>query len=498
MSPVAASNFTSYVFPRLFGPNGLFHLTGNLYYTDLLDILLIAVFFYSLFFLFQKTRSFLILLGLATTVVFYSLAKIFHLYLTSLVLQYFFGVSIVVFVIIFQQEIRKYFELVGLVGTRQIKAKSLISQSPSTAEMLQACVKMAQDKIGALIVFQGRDDLDHLLEGGFPIDGVISEELILSIFDPHSYGHDGAVIINNNRISKFSVHLPLSNNFKEIGKHGTRHSAALGLSENSDAFCLVVSEEKGKISVCHNGRMKTLDNFSDLEKELNKFVREKFTDSSTTPFHQFIRHNFGLKTAALLSAGILWFFSAYQAGIITKSYTIPITFTHIPPDTLIQSYSPKEVILTVSGRGEISFNQAGRDSFAVEIDASSIKSGVNQLALSPANIKQPLNLLVTSIEPSVILLTANKYYSSRVSIRVQTQGQLARGYGIQKTTITPEQLDIWVPENTSPPVSISTEPIDISGKKESFVTSVNLILPTDAKFPKPEDSTVSVALTIGK
>jgi YbbR domain-containing protein len=244
--------------------------------------------------------------------------------------------------------------------------------------------------------------------------------------------------------------------------------------------------------------MKSLDNFSDLEKELNKFVREKFIAPSSGSIHQFISHNFVLKTAAIFSAGLLWFFSAYQAGIIKKSYTIPVTFTHTPPDTLIQSFSPKEVTLTVSGRGEISFNQISRDSFAIEIDTSSIHNGVNQLNLSPSDIKQPLNLLVTSVEPSALLLTANKYYSAPVGIQVQTRGQLAKSYHIQNITITPEQLDIWIPENATPPASISTEPIDISGKKESFVTSVNLILPPDAKFLKPEDITASVALTIAK
>src|SRR3989344_4180006 len=257
--------------------NSLFQLRLNLYLTDFLDILIIALFIYSLFIFFRHTRTYMVFLGLAIAVSLYVIAGTFNLYLTSLTLKYFAGASVIVFAIIFQSEIRKYFEILGLLGTRQIRAGALASKSPTTSEIIQSCVRMAQSKVGALIVIQGRDNLDPFLEGGVTLDGAISEEVIMSIFDPHSEGHDGALIISNNRISKFGTHLPLSTNFKEIGKRGTRHSAALGLSESTDALCIICSEEKGKISICKDGKIKTLDELSDLEKEFEKFIKFKFS-----------------------------------------------------------------------------------------------------------------------------------------------------------------------------------------------------------------------------
>jgi diadenylate cyclase len=294
------------------------YFTGKFHPTDLLDIFIITLFLYSLFYLFRKSRSYLILTGLIIVTLLYFLAKTFNLYLTSLALQYFFGISVVMFIIIFQPEIRKYFELVGLIGTRQIHIKPISVSSPFITALIQACVKMAKSKTGALIIIRGIDNLNLYTEGGIPVDGLVSEELLLSIFDPHSEGHDGAVIIDNNRIASICTQLPLSNNFKEINHHSTRHSAALGLSENTDALCLVVSEEKGTISVCRRGKMKTLDNYSALEKEVTKYIRDKFSPPSGNIWFRFFTKNLKLKTAALVSAVVIWLFTAYRAGIVSN------------------------------------------------------------------------------------------------------------------------------------------------------------------------------------
>lgn len=175
--------------------NSLFQLKGNLYATDFLDIIIIGLLLYSLFVFLRNTRTYLVFIGIAFTVGLYFVAKSFNLYVTLMALKYFVGVAALIFVIIFQNEIRKYFEFLGLVGTRQIKVGALAPRSPSTTELIQACVKMAQAKTGALVIIQGKDDIDQFIDGGIDLDALISEELFLSIFDNHSEGHDGAVII---------------------------------------------------------------------------------------------------------------------------------------------------------------------------------------------------------------------------------------------------------------------------------------------------------------
>jgi diadenylate cyclase len=271
-------------------------------FSSLLDTLVIALFAYSILVFLRQTRSYMVFLGLAITLGLYIVARYLNLELTLLALQYFVGAAAIIFAIIFQSEIRKYFELLGLVGSRQLRVRKLTPKSPSLSEIVQSSVKMAQDKTGALIVICGEDNLDLYTEGGTDLDGVISEEVILSIFDHHSEGHDGALVIRNNRISKFGTHLPLSSNFKELGKHGTRHSAALGLTELTDALCIVVSEEKGSISIARDGRLKTLDEYADLEKETDKYAKSKFASSKRNISDYVVRHNFWLKIASILFA----------------------------------------------------------------------------------------------------------------------------------------------------------------------------------------------------
>ena len=105
-----------------------------------------------------------------------------------------------------------------------------------------------------MIVLQGNDPLERHINGGTNLDGIVSEPLLESLFDPHSIGHDGAVIIDGNRVTKFGCHLPLSMNTSKYENIGLRHTAALGLAERSDAICIVVSEERGTISLAYHGK----------------------------------------------------------------------------------------------------------------------------------------------------------------------------------------------------------------------------------------------------
>lgn len=480
---------------QLFGTNGLLRLAGNLYITDFFDIIIIALFLYSIFILFQRTRTYLIFIGSFFIIILYLIANSFNLYLTSLFLQYFVGVSIVIFVIIFQTEIRKYFELLGLVGTRQIKVGKITPKSPTITEIIQACVKMAQTKTGALIVIRGQDNLDLLVEGGTTVDSVISEELLLSIFDPHSVGHDGAIIIENNRISKIGVHLPLSNNFKLLKGFGTRHGAALGVSEQSDSLSIVVSEERGKISICKDGKIKVLENFSDLEKELDKYLQSKFKNQSTNMFRSLLTHNLWLKSTAILTSLVLWYFTAYKAGVLQKEYTVPVSFINLDNNVLIENYSPKEVVLTVSGRGSAAFSEDLGSHLKVELDASNLKDGINTIELNSKKITIPINLALVSYQPDTILLTAQSYVSISLPVTVKTSGSPAKGFSLNEITVTPRMVELWVPASATPPAEIFTENISINDLKESLVIPTTLQIPENTKLVKGEPE-ANVALTI--
>jgi diadenylate cyclase len=267
----------------------VFNLNWNI--ADLIDVIIITLLVYTAIFLFKQTRSLRILAGIGILLLLYIFAQLFQLDLTLTFLRYFFGFFLVIFVVVFQEELRKFFEMITLVSTRQKKSRPLAVSSPASNAVLQAMAYFAHERIGALLVFSGEEQIKRYLEGGEMLDGVITEDVIISIFDPTSPGHDGAMIINKNRIEQFGVHLPLSNNFREIGKHGTRHSAALGLAERTDAFIIVVSEERGTVE--------------QLETALNKFLKEKFVEDRYSSWNDLIVRNTGEKFIAVALALLL-------------------------------------------------------------------------------------------------------------------------------------------------------------------------------------------------
>src|SRR5262249_3136950 len=143
---------------------------------------------------------------------------------------------------------------------------------PDVIDILTTSVaKLVLDKTGALIVLHGRDPLHRHVDGGWDLDGALSQPLLDSIFDPHSLGHDGAVLVQRGRLARFGCHLPLS---KQLSDLGTRHAAALGVTERTDALCIVVSEQRGTITVSRNGELETLPDSRVLQQRLEAFYGE--------------------------------------------------------------------------------------------------------------------------------------------------------------------------------------------------------------------------------
>ncbi|MFZ9889797.1 MAG: diadenylate cyclase [Myxococcota bacterium] len=144
---------------------------------------------------------------------------------------------------------------------------------PWVDAIVDGFISFASRRLGALLVVKGRDHIENHLTGGIPLGGKISRELLMSLFDPHSPGHDGAVIVQGGRFSRFGVQLPLSRNISRPEKFGTRHAAALGLAERTDALILVASEETGKLRIAEDGRLLDIVDGAELKLRLQSFLR---------------------------------------------------------------------------------------------------------------------------------------------------------------------------------------------------------------------------------
>ena len=216
----------------------------NLNIRNLLDIAIIALMIYTLLIWFKERASRFVLMGISLLALIYIAARFFQLYLTTIVLQGFFAILLFVLVVIFQEDLRRLFERIAIWGRIGKKGPDPAARHDIVEIIAHTVANLARARIGALIVIQGEEPLDRHIQGGTLLEGIVSQPLLESIFDPHSVGHDGAVIIDDRCVVRFGCHLPLSDNASQLYGVGLRHTAALGLSERSDALCIVVSEER--------------------------------------------------------------------------------------------------------------------------------------------------------------------------------------------------------------------------------------------------------------
>jgi diadenylate cyclase len=219
--------------------------------TDLIDILVVSYIIYRILLLIQGTRALQMVAGLTILVFLYFFSEILQLLTLNWLLHTFLSSILILIIIIFQDDIRRALAQIGTAPFAKIQAQ----YSFGIEEVVKAVSAMAEKKIGALIVFEREISLKDYLEGSTLMEAKISEELLISIFNPKSPLHDGAVIISEGRIKAAGVVLPLSTN-PDIAKDlGTRHRAAIGITEVTDAVAVVVSEERGQISIAVGGKI---------------------------------------------------------------------------------------------------------------------------------------------------------------------------------------------------------------------------------------------------
>ena len=248
---------------------------------ELIDIALVAVLIYQLYKLVRGTVAINIFIGLAAIYLLWKIVDAFNFQLLSEILGQFIGVGVIILVIVFQQELRKFLMFIG--KGKLIKNKGIFKfnfkveheNNLNTLAIAKACEDMAKTKTGAIMVITQMDDLAVFAETGVAMNAEISVPMIESIFYKNSPLHDGAVIIRDNKIISARCVLPVSNSDDFPGKLGMRHRAAVGITEESDAVTVIVSEETGGISYVKDGELFT----KRTAQQLGQFLNRIFTKS---------------------------------------------------------------------------------------------------------------------------------------------------------------------------------------------------------------------------
>lgn len=244
---------------------------------DWIDILLVALLIYSVINLIRTTSAARIAKAIIIVVLFNFLTEILNLHTANYIISRILEIGIVALVIVFQPELRSMLEKLGGRSFREFLGggrESSAGLEDTVRQVVDACRIMSQERVGALIVIERDNSLEQICKTGTNVDAAVSQELIRNIFFPKASLHDGAMILRNDRIQAAGCVLPLSENRQLSTDLGTRHRAGVGVSEVSDAFVVIVSEETGAISVAEGGMLKR-----HLAPEtLEKMLRNEFSE----------------------------------------------------------------------------------------------------------------------------------------------------------------------------------------------------------------------------
>lgn len=220
---------------------------------DIIDILIVAFVIYRIFLIIKGTRALQMLVGLAVLLAAFIASRWLELYTIDWIVQSFWPQIVIALIILFQPEIRRALAQMG--QNPFLRTLSPIEETRFIEEIIRSAVSLANKKIGAIIVLERETELEDLIEMGTPLDARISKEILTSIFLPYSPIHDGAVIIKEGRIAAAGCFLPLTMSAAVSKTIGTRHRAAIGITEETDAVVITISEETGTISVAMEGKM---------------------------------------------------------------------------------------------------------------------------------------------------------------------------------------------------------------------------------------------------
>jgi uncharacterized protein (TIGR00159 family) len=323
----------------------------------------------------------------------YLLARLFNLQLTATALESLFVLALVAAVVTYRDEIRRFIESVAALRRR---GKRRPAASSIAADLARTLFDLGHERIGALVVLEGSDSIEAFCEGGTALDAEISDRILKSIFHPRSPGHDGAVSIRNGRLTRFACHLPLSSNHDVLAGRGTRHAAALGIAERTDALAVAVSEERGSVTVARDGRLAEVKDVDALTAELEAYARGATVAPADAP-----RRRLLTLLAAVAMSAVLWEVLVHGSRPTQRTFTVPVTPVDVAPDRVVTAIVPPEVRVTIAGASN-EFYFLGAKGVRVVRSLRDVAVGTTRLPLGAEDVTVPRGLTVRSIEPAAV------------------------------------------------------------------------------------------------
>jgi diadenylate cyclase len=374
---------------------------------DAIDILFMWMVIHHLYTWFHGTQAFKALVGLVVLGGIYMVARLWGLFLTTWSFQILWQVLVILLIILFQSEIR---QALGRVNPlRIIGFHGMATSGDWITPFAEACFNMAERRIGALVVIERRDELGEWVTACFPVTGPPTPELLVSLFQKESPLHDGAVIIRGGKISSASCYLPLTSSEGLPSEWGTRHRAALGLSERCDAWVVVISEERGEVALAQEGRLVRMRKQEDLSRHLLKLVtppRRKIVWRDT--LHSLLTHRWRVKAGTLALVSAVWLLLAGEQNFQVV-LNLPVQVKDLPAQLEVESPGNPSVRVTFEG---LRRNASTLSSFNVQVFVNGYyaRPGKETFEITSEQVlfSRSGNLRIVSIQPQEIQFTFKK------------------------------------------------------------------------------------------
>jgi diadenylate cyclase len=474
--------------------SSLVEILATMRVQDVLDILLNSYLLFRLYFLLRGTRLLRIATVIAGLIFLQRVVEASGMIITQTVLQYFTALIAIGVLIVFRYEIRSLFQSKSISDVLwRISEKPV----PTPVEIIaEAAFRLARKRIGALMVFAGRQSLEAHIQGGVPWFGQISREMLESVFWPGNPVHDGAAIIGGNFVQRVGAILPLSDRENLPSRYGTRHRAAIGMTEMSDAMVLIVSEEQGIVEIAEGGKIETVHYHRQMQEKLRKHqgmggvspAERRRTDRWTAAM---------AGSLSLLLVSGIWF--SLSQGVIRSLTTVeaPVEYIKNDPNTEIMETSATSVKLQLSGsRGLI--NALGPNQVKVRFDLNRARAGKNTFVIREEDILLPHGIHVKKIDPPQVDIFLDIIGRKSLPVQVDWTGKLPANIVIEEVRVTPASLEVSGGQEILDQLqTIYTVKVPVNDIRQSGEASVAVVLrPASVKLTARQPANVLVSYKV--
>ena len=415
--------------------SNIFPFFSNIRWQDVVDILINSYILFRIYVIFRGTNVFRVLFGVAFLWFFQRFAVSMGLIVSSWVLQGITAVAAFIIIVVFRNEIRSFLQAKNL-RTLLWGVPRKVAETPIEI-IADSVFELAQSHIGGLMVLPGRDAIEEVTQRGIRWGGFFSREMLKSIFWHDNPVHDGAAIIEGDKVVEVGVILPLSHRKDLPSGYGTRHRAAAGLAEKTDALVIVASEEKGTVIIAKG----TYLNIIKRKEELVQLLRDHVGIHSGERNHPKRQFELGIAAlASILIIGGVWF--SFTTGLDTLiTLEVPVEYINNDPGKEIVDTSVNAVRLYLSG-SSVLLKSIRPEQVKVRIDIEKAVVGNNNIAIKNENISLPPRVFLKKVKPLVIEVVVDSIIKRDLYVQVDWVGDLPKDKILTSVKLNPERIQV--------------------------------------------------------